>query len=97
MKNLESGLNNNAIPVVRRLGSNRHIRTAVEARVSLSVYRSSFRCFSSLVVLVQRLKLTAWKVGDCDFVPRSGIEVFKETKCFFLWSLVKIHYCGGPP
>ena len=40
-----------------------------------------------LRALVQRLKLSAWKVGD---------RGFKETKCFLLRSPLKIRYCGEP-
>ena len=47
-------------------------------------------------ILVQWLKLPAWKFGDRGFEPRSGIQVSKKKKKI-LRSLVKIQYCGEPP
>ena len=54
-----------------------------------------------VVSLEQWLKPPAWKVGDREFDPRSGIQ-FSKKKSFFLRSLTKIQYCvcvwgGGAP
>ena len=44
---------------------------------------------------MQWVKLPTWKVGDHEFVLRSGIQNSK-TQMFFSRSLVKIQYCGEP-
>ena len=46
--------------------------------------------------LLQWVKLTAWKVGDRGFEPRSGIKVSKKQNVFPC-SLVNIQYRGEPP
>ena len=45
--------------------------------------------------LVPWLTLSAWKVGDRGFEPRSDIQVLKN-EMFLPCSLVKIQYCGEP-
>ena len=47
-------------------------------------------------LLMQWLKLPAWKVGDREFKPHSGLQVSKKRN-FSSCSFVKVQYCGEPP
>ena len=47
-------------------------------------------------VLVQWLKLPAWRGGYRGFEPHSGFN-FQRNEMFLLRSLVNISYCGEPP